>query len=211
MRDEREEADGRLNNGAAYLTFVAINPQALASPSRQWKAPKAHPGVNTGKTSAVNSREETSQLGRLWRYLTFNPLEKCKPPPKPVLAPIRPRTKLEARRHLLAGRRRAKRIDDAKRGEARDGVSVEVKQRVRTEVLDMEEERTRKGSAAGGGDQPSSAVASGFATPVEQTEHRQARELRALEEEVSVPWLVIFLHIKADSHRKVCRESMGDA
>jgi hypothetical protein len=78
--------------------------------------------------------------------------EQIDPPKRPALASIKTVSRLEARRHLLAGRRRKKRIEDAQRGEARDGVSIEVKNEVRNEVMQLlqkENENSREGQPRG--------------------------------------------------------------
>lgn len=83
-------------------------------------------------------------------YLTFVAL----PSPsngtvKPKLPILMPQTILEARRHLLAGRRRAKRIEDAANGHARDGVPEKVKSALRLEVAQL---RTPDEIVGGGND-----------------------------------------------------------
>jgi hypothetical protein len=101
----------------AYLTFVAIN----------------------GRNSEAPGKEPTLWLSRFWRYLAADGAnsKQKNAVKKPVLASVQTSTRLEARRHLLAGRRRAKRIGDARKGEARDGVSIEVKKQLQKEVLEM--------------------------------------------------------------------------
>lgn len=124
----------------AYLTFVALSREA----SRPKKA-------SSGWFSFLN---------------TANPSIRS----KPVLAPIEPTSRLESRRHLLAGRRRTKRLDDADRGISREGVSVTVKRNVRNEVIDILNEHDCQ------------AVTSTYASNME----KQAREdhIRAIEIEV---------------------------
>lgn len=90
--------------------------------------------INRGEHEA--SSDSGSSLACLWRYWSFDDSQR-NIPKKPVLAPIKTSSRLEARRHLLAGRRRTKRIEDAQKGEARDGVSIEVKKKVREEVLQL--------------------------------------------------------------------------
>jgi acyl-CoA hydrolase len=101
--------------GHSYLTFVAINKR---------------PGVVPNTDSSFSSR--------IWSYLGWH--EEMKPA-KVVLPAVRSSSRLEARRHLLAGRRRKKRIEDTQKGEARDMVSLEVKRQVRQQVLEMLYER----------------------------------------------------------------------
>lgn len=98
----------------SYLTFVAVK----------------------GKSSSPDPPRMS--LYRLWNYLNWQESEKTA---KIHLAPIQLSSRLEARRHLLAGRRRSKRIKDTQKGEARDGVSIQVKQKVRNQVLKMLKER----------------------------------------------------------------------
>jgi acyl-CoA hydrolase len=99
--------------GHSYLSFVAINRR-----------------LDTEETSPTTST--------IWRYLGWRDIKR---PEKVVLPAVKPSSRLEARRHLLAGRRRRKRIEDAQRGDARDMVSLQVKQQVRKEVLDMIKQR----------------------------------------------------------------------
>ncbi|PWN48101.1 hypothetical protein IE53DRAFT_212491 [Violaceomyces palustris] len=109
----------------------------------------------------MTSETQLDHPSRITRFARLLGLKAASPPapPKPKrpqLEPIIPRTPLEARRHILAGRRRAKRIDDAKRGEARDGVPTEVKRMVREQVLDMSRlvnRRRMSGDEQGGGNQ----------------------------------------------------------
>lgn len=101
----------------SYLTFVAVR----------------------GKSSNTDSPPSTNLLNHLWRSLIWQKSEEK--PAKIHLAPIQLSSRLEARRHLLAGRRRSKRIEDAQKGEARDGVSIQVKNKVRNQVLEMLKER----------------------------------------------------------------------
>jgi len=60
---------------------------------------------------------------------------------KVKLSTINPISRIEKRRHLTAGLRRNKRIADAKKGETRDGVSKEIKEMVKKEVLKLGESR----------------------------------------------------------------------
>lgn len=114
---------------SAYLTFVAV-----ASSPTSGSVP---PGVRLASRPAATSQTPITIpiISSILSYV-FPPTNPPKPK-RPQLEPIIPRTPLEARRHILAGRRRAKRIDDAKRGEARDGVPIEVKGRVREEIKNM--------------------------------------------------------------------------
>ena len=118
----------------SYLTFVAIS-RGGPTVSGQQPPPRVRlASRNSASPSSSSSSRLYSALSWLKRPLSTHP----SPPPapaKPKLQPIIPKTPLEARRHILAGRRRSKRIDNAKRGEARDGVSTEVKTRVKHEVL----------------------------------------------------------------------------
>lgn len=99
--------------GHSYLTFVAINRR-------------------------LDTEESRSNSSSVWKYLGW---KEDSQPAKVVLPAVKPSSRLEARRHLLAGRRRRKRIEDAQRGDARDMVSLQVKQQVRKQVLDMIRER----------------------------------------------------------------------
>lgn len=94
----------------SYLTFVAIN-----------------------KNKQVT---EPYYTGKAWQLLFGKPAK----PAKPTLALIKPMTRLESRRHLLAGRRRTKRLADAQHGRTREGVSIEVKSKVRQEMQKMMDE-----------------------------------------------------------------------
>ncbi|UZJ54816.1 hypothetical protein CBS101457_004136 [Exobasidium rhododendri] len=107
----------------SYLTFVAIS----------------HGQKATRKASP-------SSISRFWNYLTMDAGEgeTLRPASKPSLARVQTSTRLEARRHLLAGRRRVKRIEDTKKGEARDGVSIDVKKQFQKEVLRMLKESDAK-------------------------------------------------------------------
>ncbi|CDU26020.1 related to Cytoplasmic acetyl-CoA hydrolase 1 [Sporisorium scitamineum] len=113
----------------AYMTFVAIS----GAPSR-----------TSGSTSQPPARVRLASRPSLaptsvWQQLTSLLTATSQPAkaPKPQLLPLLPRTPLEARRHILAGRRRAKRIAMAKKGEARDGVSTQVKKRLKQEVQEI--------------------------------------------------------------------------
>ncbi|MCO5583329.1 hypothetical protein L7F22_037239 [Adiantum nelumboides] len=94
----------------SYLTFVAIN-----------------------KNKQVT---QPSYVGKAWKLLFGAPSK----PSKPTLASIKPMTRLESRRHLLAGRRRTKRLADAQHGRTREGVSIEIKSKVRKEMQKMMDE-----------------------------------------------------------------------
>lgn len=114
----------------AYMTFVAISspPSAVSHSNGQ---PPAR--------VRLASRQASSASTSFWHHLSMllgEPSESVKAP-KPQLLPLLPRTPLEARRHILAGRRRAKRIANAQKGEARDGVSTEVKARLKQEVQEI--------------------------------------------------------------------------
>ncbi|KAJ9480245.1 Acyl-CoA hydrolase [Pseudozyma hubeiensis] len=113
----------------AYMTFVAISapPSAASSSSSQ---PPARVRLASRPSLAPAS---------MWQQLASFFPSSSKPPkaPKPQLLPLLPKTPLEARRHILAGRRRAKRIAMAKKGEARDGVSTQVKQKLKQEVQEI--------------------------------------------------------------------------
>ncbi|SOV03859.1 related to Cytoplasmic acetyl-CoA hydrolase 1 [Ustilago sp. UG-2017a] len=113
----------------AYMTFVAISGQPTASSSTV-SQPPARVRLASRQSFAPTS---------LWQRITSllsGPSQPVKAS-KPQLLPLLPRTPLEARRHILAGRRRAKRIANAQRGEARDGVSTEVKKRLKEEVQEI--------------------------------------------------------------------------
>lgn len=112
------------------------------------------------------------------------------PPPRPKvqLAPLLPRTPLEARRHLLAGRRRAQRIADARAGDARAGVSVEDKRAARAEIVRMKHAGGAEGAWAAAA-QSAGMSADGEAEDGQTIKERataQERELKALELEVLV-------------------------
>ncbi|GAC94551.1 acyl-CoA hydrolase [Pseudozyma hubeiensis SY62] len=113
----------------AYMTFVAISspPSAASSSSPQ---PPARVRLASRPSLAPAS---------VWQQLAsfFPSSRKPAKAPKPQLLPLLPKTPLEARRHILAGRRRAKRIAMAKKGEARDGVSTQVKQKLKQEVQEI--------------------------------------------------------------------------
>ncbi|PWN36662.1 uncharacterized protein FA14DRAFT_159092 [Meira miltonrushii] len=94
----------------SYLTFVAIN-----------------------KSKQI---AESSYFGKAWQSIFGAPAK----PAKPNLALIKPMTRLESRRHLLAGRRRTKRLADAQHGRTREGVSIEIKSKVRQEMQKMMDE-----------------------------------------------------------------------
>lgn len=113
----------------AYMTFVAILGQPTASSSAV-SQPPARVRLASRQSLAPTS---------LWQRVTSLLSGSSQPAkaPKPQLLPLLPRTPLEARRHILAGRRRAKRIANAQRGEARDGVSTEVKKRLKQEIQEI--------------------------------------------------------------------------
>ncbi|GAK65321.1 thioesterase [Moesziomyces antarcticus] len=114
----------------AYMTFVAISgPPAAASAS---STPQPPPRVRLASRQSIAPASAWQKL----TSLLIGPPPSTKSP-KPQLQPLLPRTPLEARRHILAGRRRAKRIANAKKGEARDGVSTEVKKRLKDEVREI--------------------------------------------------------------------------
>lgn len=92
----------------SYLTFVAIN-----------------------KTDAQNAN--SSFFEKVSHWIHGAPVK----PAKPTLSLIKPTTRLESRRHLLAGRRRTKRLADAQHGRTREGVSVSIKSNVREEMQKM--------------------------------------------------------------------------
>lgn len=111
----------------AYMTFVAIS-----SP----------PGKNVDGVSQpparvrLASRQSLSTSTLFTRASTWlHGSEEKSKAPKVQLRALLPKTPLEARRHILAGRRRAKRIANAKKGEARDGVTTETKKKLKQEVL----------------------------------------------------------------------------
>ncbi|SJX62539.1 related to Cytoplasmic acetyl-CoA hydrolase 1 [Sporisorium reilianum f. sp. reilianum] len=113
----------------AYMTFVAVS---------------APPAGAAGSASQPPARVRLASRPSLapasvWQQLTSLLTASAQPaqPPKPQLLPLLPQTPLEARRHILAGRRRAKRIAMAKKGEARDGVSTQVKMRLKQEVQEI--------------------------------------------------------------------------
>lgn len=113
----------------AYMTFVAISGQPTASSSTV-SQPPARVRLASRQSLAPST---------LWQRVTCllsGPNQPAKAP-KPQLLPLLPRTPLEARRHILAGRRRAKRIANAQRGEARDGVSTQVKARLKEQVQEI--------------------------------------------------------------------------
>lgn len=113
----------------AYMTFVAV-----ASPTTATSNSASQPPARV-RLASRPSLAPTS----LWQQLT-SLLTKADQPakaPKPQLLPLLPSTPLEARRHILAGRRRSKRIAMAQKGEARDGVSTQVKQRLKQEVQEI--------------------------------------------------------------------------
>ncbi len=113
----------------AYMTFVAISgPPSAVSASSSQPPPRVRLASRQSMAPASAWQKLTSLL--------VGPPPSTKPP-KPQLQPLLPRTPLEARRHILAGRRRAKRIANAKKGEARDGVSTEVKKRLKDEVREI--------------------------------------------------------------------------
>lgn len=63
---------------------------------------------------------------------------------KPTLALVQPASRLESRRHMLAGRRRNKRLNDTRLGVSRDGVSIDTKRRLRQEVVGLLAEHDRR-------------------------------------------------------------------
>lgn len=113
----------------AYMTFVAVAGSRTAA-SNSTSQPPARVRLASRQSLAPAS---------VWQRLTSTLTGSVQPakPPKPQLSPLLPRTPLEARRHILAGRRRAKRIANAQKGEARDGVSTEVKKRLKQEVQEI--------------------------------------------------------------------------
>ncbi|TKY86180.1 hypothetical protein EX895_005005 [Sporisorium graminicola] len=112
----------------AYMTFVAIS----GAPARA-EGSTSQPPARV-RLASRPSLAPTSVWQQLTSLLTASSQTQ---PPKPQLLPLLPRTPLEARRHILAGRRRAKRIAMAKKGEARDGVPTEVKKRLKEEVQEI--------------------------------------------------------------------------
>ncbi|SPO27069.1 related to Cytoplasmic acetyl-CoA hydrolase 1 [Ustilago trichophora] len=114
----------------AYMTFVAISGSPTSTASSSTSQPPARVRLASRQSLAPNS---------VWHRITSLLTGPSEPPkaPKPQLPPLLPRTPLEARRHILAGRRRAKRIANAQKGEARDGVSTEVKKRLKQEVQEI--------------------------------------------------------------------------
>ncbi|PWY97608.1 hypothetical protein BCV70DRAFT_195064 [Testicularia cyperi] len=113
----------------AYMTFVAISSPSKSSPGGSQPPARV-------RLASRQSSKQVSLLGRTLSWISGTSEEPLKAP-KPQLQPLIPKTPLEARRHILAGRRRAKRIDNAKKGEARDGVSTEVKKQLKSEVLEI--------------------------------------------------------------------------
>ncbi|EST04766.2 Thioesterase superfamily [Kalmanozyma brasiliensis GHG001] len=113
----------------AYMTFVAVSPSANAKPGSSSQPPAR---VRLASRPNLAPASMWHQLAALLTGDSGPP-----PAPKPQLQPLLPRTPLEARRHILAGRRRAKRIAMAKKGEARDGVTTQVKEQLKQEVQEI--------------------------------------------------------------------------
>lgn len=111
----------------AYMTFVAIK-----SPPGKGVDGVVQPPARV----RLASRQPFSTTTFLTKIVSLfhSPTAKTQTS-KVQLQALLPRTPLEARRHILAGRRRAKRIANAQRGEARDGVTTETKARLKEEVL----------------------------------------------------------------------------
>ncbi|GAB1523079.1 hypothetical protein RhiTH_006208 [Rhizoctonia solani] len=129
----------------AYLTFVALAP-----------APSSHPGPPP-TLRLGNSASKSNQ-----------------PRKKAVIASIVPRTLIEKKRYLFAGRRRVMRT--SRPPEDLTGL--------RKAVVDMIPAHAKRQWASESGSSQSSAPGSGRASPRAEQDNRQARELRSLELEL---------------------------
>ncbi|EPQ30868.1 uncharacterized protein PFL1_01765 [Pseudozyma flocculosa PF-1] len=171
----------------SYLTFVAVarpdpadggnggggGSGANQPPARvrlASRGPAPAPATTSAPTTAAAADADAGPGAGLWSWFGFSsspsaPRQASSGPSnrqsgKVQLRPVIPQTPLEARRHIMAGRRRAKRIDNAKRGEARDGVSTDVKRELKDEVLELSRLGARRRSSTGppgtedGGGQP---------------------------------------------------------
>ncbi|KAN0065332.1 hypothetical protein ACQY0O_001168 [Thecaphora frezii] len=136
----------------SYLTFVAVaRPAAGASANQPPARIRLASRTPSAAVSEIKQRGFLGWLGSFGNSLFTAPpsTASCSSTSgasssKVQLQPVIPQTPLEARRHILAGRRRTKRIDNAKRGEARDGVSTAVKRMLKEEVLEMSRVGGRK-------------------------------------------------------------------
>lgn len=159
----------------SYLTFVSlpkkkveIEEGEVGEGEGRFKPPQGvrlNDGNEISKTKGkardqgldTTSTSSQTLISRLYTYLTYQ--ESLSEPQttsntgrsdsKPKLPKIIPSNRLEKRRHLLAGLRRTKRISDSKKGETRDGVSIEIKESVRKEVMEMGEKMIMRGDDRG--------------------------------------------------------------
>lgn len=160
----------------SYLTFVSLPKKQVEvkegevgeGEGRFKQGVRLNDGNEISKTKGkardqgldTTSTSSQSFVSQLYTYLTYQqPLSGPQTTSntgttefkvsKPKLPKIIPSNRLEKRRHLLAGLRRTKRISDSKKGETRDGVSIEVKKSVRKEVMEMGEKMIMRGDDRG--------------------------------------------------------------